>query len=348
MNRFHLGKTLFIRRSSDLTAVEVTAWNQLIDFNLDLRRAFLSSHYVAAVAQSGRDVFVLVGYESGMPVFFLPLQRQPGWLGKLGLFEPVGGSMTDYFGLIALDDIEIDMPTLLSETNGLINSVFFTHLDETQKVYGLQIDEYRTGLCTWLGNVPENYWSNLQKIDKKLVYDTERRERKLVSEYGPLTFEWKTKFPIEDLGWLISSKKMQYSRTGKMLAPLFDEKNTALLDILLNAHEPQCSGILSILRVEDHIIAAHFGLQCRNVLHVWFPVYNVKFASYSPGRVLFKYMFIEGAKQGVEIFDRGEGDNQAKRDFANLEHRFGRGLWYANHLRGRLAYFAQRLAWKFG
>lgn len=347
MTTYSLNNNFFIRRIEEITPAEAAAWDDLLLARGDLRRAFLSRTYVASVAHISGDVVVLVGYSKSAPCFFLPLQRRPGLSGIFGIFEPVGGVMTDYFGVIAADGARIVIDSLLKATDGFVNGVFFTHLDETQGQYGLHADETRTGLRTHLGNPPGEFWAKLRTTDKKLVYDTERREKKLVNECGSLTFEWTSSRPEGDLDWLIESKKSQYSRTGKALAPLFVEANANLLKALLKSSDECCSGHLSVLRYGERIVAAHFGLRCREWLHVWFPVYDKQFANYSPGRILFKHMFLAGAEHGVTVFDRGEGDNQAKRDFANDEHRFGRGFWQAPGVRGQLAHLALRFTWRF-
>lgn len=345
MSAYRLGKNLFLRRIEQLTAAEAVTWDRLLEASPDLQRAFLSRTYIAAVAQTGRKVVILVGYAGETPTFFLPLQRQTGWLGWLGLHEPAGDVMTDYFGIIAAAGVRVDMPALLKATRGAVNAVFFTHLEETQTAYGLTAEEYRTGLRTHLGSPPQNYWANLRKSDKKLVYDTERREKKLTVEFAPLTFEWSSSQPESDLQWLIESKKSQYTRTGKEHAPLFDANNVSLLRNLLQSADPHCSGLLSVLRCGETTVAAHLGLRSGSLLHVWFPVYDQEFANYSPGRILFKQLFIAGAEQSVDVFDRGEGDNQAKRDFANEEHHFGRGIWLASSWRGLLSRFALSSYW---
>lgn len=347
MTTYSLNNNLYIRRIDDITPVEAAAWDEWLLNHDDLRRAFLSRTYVASVAGIRRDVVVLAGYSKGAPCFFLPLQRRPGLLGMFGIFEPVGGVMTDYFGVIAADGAMIVIDSLLKATDGYVSGIFFTHLDETQRQYGLHADENRTGLRTRLGDPPGEFWTRLRTTNKKLVYDTERREKKLVNELGPLTFEWTSSRPEGDLDWLIESKKSQYSRTGKAQAPLFVDANANLLKALLKSSDECCSGQLSVLRYGEQIVAAHFGLRCREWLHVWFPVYDTQFANYSPGRILFKHMFLAGAEHGVTVFDRGEGDNQAKRDFANDEHRFGRGFWQAAGIRGQLAHLAVRITWRF-
>lgn len=347
MKRYLLGDNLFVRRVKDLTQDELLCWGQWGATADDLRRAFMTPHYAASVEASGADVLVLVGYEARQPAFFLPLQRQPGIAGAMGCYEPVGGVMTDYFGVVARDGVRLDVQALMAATKGRVNLCMYTHLDESQVRFGLTAEEHRTGLQTKLGVPADAFWTRLRDVDKKLVSDTERREKKLRSECGELTFEWQSAQPQSDLQWLIDAKKQQYSRTGRELAPLFDPRNVALLNHLLQRDDDACSGVLSTLRSPQGLIAAHFGLRCHEVLHVWFPVFDRAYAHASPGRILFKYMFDAAARQDIEMFDRGEGDTPAKRDFANAEHRFGRGVWRANGWRGELGLLAQRLAWRF-
>lgn len=350
MKSFVLGENLFIRRIAELSSEEITAWDQLLQG--DLRRAFMSRCYVNAVAETGGDVVVLILYDGRVPCGFLPLQKTAGMRGAAGIFEPAGDVMADYFGLIAADGLVINIAQLLEATRGRVNAVFFSHLDETQARFGLSGAEPRAGLRTWLGTSPDkpasDYWINLRKSDKKLVYDTERREKKLINEVGPVTFEWSSQNSVSDMAWLVESKKAQYVRTGKAQAPLFDSRKVALLNRLLQSQEENCQGVLSTLRCGEEIIAVHFGLRCHDMLHVWFPVYNPKYSSYSPGRILFKHLFPAAAADGIQVFDRGEGDTQAKRDFANEEHTFYRGLWAAAGWRGLFARAALSAYWRLG
>ncbi len=353
MTPFILGKNLHIRRIDELTAAEVAEWDQLL-LTDDLRRAFMSYCYARVVAETGGDVVVLVLYDVNTPCGFLPLQRIAGLRGKVGIFEPVGDVMTDYFGIVAANGLVIDSANLLAATCGRVNAVLFSHLDETQARFGLAGEEERPGLRTWLGtsldtsfdNPASDYWANLRKSDKKLVYDTERREKKLNNEIGPITFEWSSQNPARDMAWLIESKQAQYTRTGKAQAPLFDSQKVALLNRLLQSQEENCQGVLSTLRCGEETIAVHFGLRCHDMLHVWFPVYNPKYSSYSPGRMLFKYLLLAAAHHGIRVFDRGEGDTRAKRDFANDEHGFSRGLWHVVGWQGLRARIMLSAFWR--
>jgi len=348
MNAMKLGVNLFIRKMDELSQAESLAWDDLHTSETDLNQAFLSRTYINQVARLNPGVRILVGYDDGVPVFFLPLQPRHGFVSRFGVFEPAGDVMTDYFGVVAKRGTQLSPPHLLAATRGRINAVLFTHLDQAQARFGLNGDEHRTGLRTRLGLPARDYWARLRHIDKKIVTDTEQREKKLQNEVGPLRFEWQSSIPDVDLAWLIETKRAQYSRTGKVHAALFQKVYVDLLTQLSRTREAGCSGILSVLRCGDQIVAVHFGLRCRDVLHVWFPAYDKKFASYSPGRILLKHMFAAAPDEGVDVFDRGEGDSQAKRDFANEEHRYARGLWLAPGLRGRAASLAISVAWRVG
>ena len=341
-----LGKNLFIRQLDELVEAETRFWDGAIDASSALRQAFLSRPFAVACARALGPVVVLVGYGSEGPAFLLPLQRRPGFAGKLGVFEPVGGELADYFGLLASPGVCIQIRELLGATQGAVNAVLFTHLDTSQAQFGLTWEETRIGLRTRIPDV-DDYWSYQRSVDRKLVGDTDRRSRKLIELLGaPLTFEWESTQSTSDFSWLVEAKKAQYSRTGKTAAPFFDQAKVQLVSDLYATKDSQCSGLLSVLRCGSRPIAAHFGLRCRDTLHVWFPVYDPELANYSPGRMLFKHMFCAARENGIRLFDRGEGDTQAKRDFANEEHEYGRGLWQATGWRGDVAKVALQLSWR--
>lgn len=346
MSELKFGSNLFLKRLEDLSGDEIEYWNRHSAEDLDLRRSFMTYTFVKAVQKALGNVFILVLQENNIPKFILPMQRVYGPIGALGIFEPPGGVMTDYFGAIARPGVKIDIDRVLAATKGKVNAIVFSHLDETQVKFGLTGSEYRIGLRTRMGCSSGEFWTNLRKSDKKLVYDTERREKKLQADAGSIAFEWTSQAPVQDMAWLVEAKKSQYTRTGKTLAPLFNQENVALLLNLLASTDPACHGQLSVLRCGEDIVAAHFGLRFNEVFHVWFPVYNSKYSQYSPGRILFKHMFMAGAAAGITIFDRGEGDNQAKRDFANEEHYFAKGLWISPSLQGQIARTALTIKWR--
>lgn len=320
-------------------------WRQCQTERPAQRQAFMTPTFVRAVdATQGGRVRVALVYRDGQLVALMPVQRHAAWVGRFGVWEPVGGAMCDYFGIIHQDqELKLDLDTILARAG--LGTVVYTHLDESQLALGLSTEVPRVGLRTQIAGEGDEHWEQLRGIDKKLVSDTERRERKLAAEHGTVTFELQSSQPEPDLEELIALKRAQYDRTGKHDAVLFDEANAKLLRLLLQSKEPECTGILSVLRVDGKLVAAHFGLRCFDVLHFWFPAYAKEYAAYSPGRILYRHVIRDGSLQGIKILDRGEGDTPAKRDFANSEHIFYGGTWWPRVLRGALARTALKVLW---
>lgn len=333
-----------VKRFSQLSSGELTFWRDSVALNSRYQRAFLTATFFEAVAKIDETARVLVIYGGGELIGLLPLRRHRSWVGRFGVYEPVAGQMTDYFGAIVAPGVVLDIQKILTIAG--VGAIVFTHLDESQTAIGLRGDGTRIGLRTVIAGTGNTHWEQLRTVDKKLVADTERRERKLIAEHGDLNFELQSTSPEEDLDELIRLKKAQYTRTGKQDAVLFDESNSALLKGLLQSTALDCTGFLSVLRVNGKLVAAHFGLRCNDVLHFWFPVYAKEYSAFSPGRILYRYILNEGSKVGIRVLDRGEGDTQAKRDFANEEHHFYDGLWQSNSVLGLVARLALATYWR--
>lgn len=328
-----------------LSTAELACWSGWVADQPSLQRAFLAPAYVQAVARVNPSVRVLVAAVGDQSVGFLPIQRLEGDWSWLGLWEPVGGHMTDYFGLVSAADAHLQVPALLQQAG--IGALYFSHLDETQAPgFSLTPQAHaRTGLRIRLGDEPGAYWDSLAQRDKKLVSDTARRERKLLQEHGPLEFEYQSSQPAADLERLIVMKNEQYDRTGKS-APLQIAANIALLRDLLAVRDPACSPLLSVLRRGERLVAAHFGLRCHQTLHFWFPVYDTEFKAYAPGRILLRHVIDAAWADGVRLIDRGEGDTPAKRDFANEEHLFHTDIVRHPGVRGWMARLGMALHWR--
>ena len=327
-----------------LTLAERSGWEQLLH-EASAGWAFLSPTYAEAVDRAVGVVEVVLCWRDDRLVAVMPVQRASGWLGRLGLREPAGREMSDYFGLLACAGVKVDWQALLRAAG--IPCLYFTHLDESQAAHGLTGNDPRKGLRTRIhADGGDAHWAWLRTQDKKLVSDTERRERKLVAEHGPLEFEMQSARPEEDLRTLVAMKNAQYKRTGHDGGALLNPANARLLQRLLASDDPHCRPRLSVLRAGGQFVAGHFGLQCGPLLHYWFPVYDNRFAAYSPGRILYRHILTGAGREGIACIDRGEGDSMAKRDFANEEHQFFKGMIETSP-RGRVLGLLQRLRWRF-
>lgn len=320
-DRLRIERKSFLKLSSS----EREAWAGLLAASSTARWAFLSPTFAEAVNVTVGPVDVLLCLEGDVLAGVVPMQRAAGLPGWMGLREPVGREMSDYFGLLARPGFKTSWCELLRGTG--IPCLYFTHLDESQAVCGLHGDSPTTGLRTLIP--PEGgqaLWESLRARDKKFVGNVERRERKLQAEHGPIAFEMASTTPVDDLAYLVELKNAQYRRTGKRQGALLNPANVRLLTLLLASRDPDCMPRLSTIRCGGRRLAAHFGLQCGSLLHYWFPAYDPAFSQFSPGQILYRKIVAAAVEHDIACIDRGVGDSDAKRSFANAEHLYCKGL----------------------
>lgn len=286
--------------------------------------AFMSYPYVCAVASCVPLVRICRLVQDGRTVAFFPFQYRSAMHEAAGIGERLGGELSDYFGLIAEPGFRIESRTLLCLSG--LKSLCFTHLDESQRENGLGGERPELGHRIDFSEGGEAFWEERARIDRKFTSDTERRERKLIREYGPARFVFSEDDAELSLSKLITEKRAQYHRTrvGDVLS---GERTRAVLHALCRTRDPQCSGVVSTLHAGDTWVASHFGLRCGSTLHYWFPVYNPALKAFAPGRILLKQIIDNAQSNGLERIDRGGGDSVAKRDFATSQHFFYSGLW---------------------
>jgi CelD/BcsL family acetyltransferase involved in cellulose biosynthesis len=328
----------------EVSPEERQIWDGLCRTEPALGSAFYTFSYVKAVAEARGGVWVAILEHSGRPIAFLPFQFADRWQQWLRAAEPAGGHMTDYFGLIAGPELQLEPVRLLRFAR--LSALLFTHLDESQLPLGLIGERPEPGLRIEFPSGPEAYWAALRSANKRFVTDTERRERKLIEQVGLLRFEYQAADPALALRHLVEQKRWQYERTGAGdgLALPWERD---LLVRLSSCREPLCTGVISVLYAGETWVASHFGLRCNNTLHYWFPVYNPALRDYSPGRLLVRSIIAASGESGMTSIDRGAGDTPAKRDFANARHLYYRGLWVRPSLRSMCFRLTMALRWRF-
>ncbi|MBF0324520.1 MAG: GNAT family N-acetyltransferase [Alphaproteobacteria bacterium] len=279
----------------------------------------------------------------GRTIAFLPYQFASRTHRLLGFGQRVGGELNDSFGLVAAADCELS-PLRLLRLAGL-NALLFTHLDQGQARFGLAGSQPQPGLRIDLSLGSAVYWEALKRRDKRFVADTERRERKLIEAHGPLRLSFHHDNSDAELTRLIARKREQYARTG-VADSLADAKTRQFLRRLVKSDDPLCRGVMSTLHAGSTWVASHFGLMHHGTLHFWFPVYNPDLQPFSPGRILVASLIGQADALGIRCIDRGVGDSQAKRDFANAEHTFTRGLWHRHTVSAGLIRAGLSLRWR--
>lgn len=277
---------------------------------------------------------------------FLPFQYRH-WLARLAkTAEPAGAEMTDYFGLIAAPDLRLTPGQILRLAQ--INHFGFSHLDESQQRYGLTGEQPRTGLRIRLSQDSERPLEALLSGKNKYLKDTERRTRQLIGEFGPIEFTFDVQADREQvLNHMIQQKRAQYARTNVSDA-LRHEWKQRLLHKLSGYRFPSCRGLLSTMSAGGQWIATHFGLVGNGILQYWLPVYNPDFAKYAPGRLLIHHIIDASRAAAIHTIDRGEGDTSSKRELANEEHLFLRGVWHNRSVSSHITRGIHSIKWRLG
>jgi CelD/BcsL family acetyltransferase involved in cellulose biosynthesis len=328
---------------SRLGTTELTAWLQMLEATPHLQRAFFTPTFARACEAAGFRVRVGVLHEGGRLRGFLPFQFNSPWHAGIGLAERVGGEMSDNAGLIAEPDFVSDPVALLRSCG--VNRLFVTHLAEGQEVFGLTAKERRIGHRIDLAKGSAAYFAMLASERRDFVQDTERRLRRAEREYGEVRFIDKLRPKPATVMELIARKRAQYLRSGA--ADIFtDPRRLRLIDELLAADAPDCRPLFTTMFAGRRWLAGHFGLIHRDVLSYWFPVYDPAAKQVSPGRLLLWRTLQSADALGLRMIDRGEGDNQAKRDFSTGTSRFGRVDWSSGAVRARVGGLCQAIGWR--
>jgi len=309
---------------SELSTSDIAVWDRFCMETGDLSLAFLSYPYALAAEKSFPDVRVCRFQRDGKTVAFFPFQFKSATHKWFGIGDRLAGELSDYFGIVAKQDFHIDSRTLLLQCG--LRALLFTHLDASQRAFGLTGESPEPGHVIDFPQGGNFFWNERRAADKKFVADTERRERNLVRDFGPLRFQLQSTDPDNDLEALITAKRAQYSRT-KVGDALGGPSTSAFLRSLAKSEHALCAGMLSTLHAGDVWVASHFGLRCNDTLHYWFPVYNPQLSSYGPGRLLLRQILNCGHEHGISRIDRGAGDSVAKRDFSTSQHQFSKGFW---------------------
>ena len=257
--------------------------------------------------------------------------------------EPVGGDMSDYFGLIAPAGFAIDVSRLLELA--LLSASEFRNLPAAQLSFGLSGEQPERGHRIDIGADAGTYWARLRQQNESFSRELERRSRRLVEALGPLDFHFDLRRNEDELERIIAMKREQYRRTGAADA-LADAWRRRLLRALASTGDPDCSGVLSTLHAGGRWIASHFGLRCGSTLHYWFPVYDAALAKFGPGHLLLKQVIDGAAAAGLRTIDRGAGHQAHKSAYVTESQAYYRGCWHDSGVRAIMYRGLQSLAWR--
>ncbi|MEX2175326.1 MAG: GNAT family N-acetyltransferase [Pirellulaceae bacterium] len=292
----------------ELSADLVQRWHEILAATPQLAGPYFRPEFVSAVAAARDDVEIAVLEEAGQVAGFFPFQRT-----RWNVAQPVGGTLSDYQGVVAA-------PSLVWQPDELLTACRLSAWEFDHQL------TWQTALLSCFENVaPSPYIELTAGYEAWLVERKQpagvwltgalRKLRKLERETEDLSFEWHSA-DCSAFEQLLAWKSAQYLRTG--LPDLFArERIVGLLDRIRLAQSPQFRGVLSVLRAGQRLLAVHFGMQAGGTLHYWFPAYDPEESRSSPGQSLLLLMARHAAEHGVTRIDLGKGSEEYKLKLAN-------------------------------
>lgn len=290
-------------RASDLDGALVDAWRQVQVGDARFHSPYFCPEFAQAVAQVRDDVQVVVIEDAGRPVGFFPHQRS-----SFGMGKPVGGWFSDFHGVIVAPARDWRLDALLRAAHMSVWE--FHHLvGEEQEILPFASAAERSPQIDLRAGY-RRYVQSRQDSGSDYIRKTEGLARKLSRDMAEPVFT------LHDadgavLDRIIEWKSLQFRKAN--LPDAFSLPWTgALLRRIAQTQTAEFSGVCSVLRIRDRIVAAHMGMRSRNTFHYWFPTYDPEFAKFSPGIILLLRMAEALADTGVETIDLGAGEAQYK------------------------------------
>lgn len=299
-------------RPRDLGTEDLDRWRAIQADEPSLDTPFLCPEYATAAEEIGRNVCVAV-IEDGESRGYLPYEAH-----RYGVAAPVGGPLSDHQGAVMPRSAEWRLRDVLRGAG--VRSWRFTSVPLWQLTGGAAPYVPHASPVIRLERGAEEY---LGQRRRKHHAGTARSLRKLQREVGDVSFAAEIADPSA-LRTLMGWKSEQY-RALETLDRFAVRWVVELVTALHRVGAPHFSGILSGIRVEGELIAAHFGMRSATTLHYWFPAYSPAYRSYSPGMILLMEMIRASEALRIARIDLGPGDEPYKRHLMNDSSRVARG-----------------------
>ena len=78
---------------------------------------------------------------------------------------------------------------------------------------------------------------------------------------------------------------------------------------------------VSCLKIEDTILATHFGFKNKNSFFWILPSYNFNYYKYSPGRIILEFLINQSKQDNLKFFDLTVGDEEYKKYWTNISEK---------------------------
>lgn len=153
---------------------------------------------------------------------------------------------------------------------------------------------------------------------KKNELDNIKYQTNRLGKFGKLVFKI-AKDESEKkkiLDYIIQHKSKQYinTRAWNLFKERFNKEFFLLSNLIMNN-----KSYITYMKINDEIIAAHSGYIYQNICYYLFPVYNLDYYKYSPGKILLKKIIDESRLNSIDYFDLTIGSENYKKKYSNYK-----------------------------
>ncbi|MGY1638597.1 GNAT family N-acetyltransferase [Geodermatophilus sp. SYSU D00742] len=285
---------------------EVQRWRALQRQLPTLRSPFLASGFALAVGELQATAQVAVLSEGGQIQGFFPFERR-----SLRYGVPIAAGLTDCQGLVHAGDFEWDPRELLGACR--LDVWEFDRLVSGQEPFQPYEHVRAPSPVIDLGQGSESVLARLREQSSRIADKLPRQERRLTRDVGPLRFDYDSR-DRSALTRVMAWKSAQYQRTGRsdrFAHPWIVQ----LLEALFDADRDDAHLVVSTLYAGDEPIAGHVALRLDDVLAGWFPAYDLRYATYSPGMLHRLNLIAAAAADGIRYIELGRGTKESKELF---------------------------------
>lgn len=319
--------------ASQLTDEMLSDWDSIRNTWSGYRSPFFSHQYIQAVARHCQGIEIALTKSAGRLVAILPFQRQ-----ARNTARPAGAGVNDAHGILALPNNSV-LPLELLHAAGLSSYAFHAAPEQNPGIAEHRLGSVRSFLAD-LKVDSQGYHHHLLK-NSYTVSRQPQKTRRMIRELGPLRFDFDCS-DVSLLEYLIRLKCEQYSRTHNFQILQVPWIGAMMLDLMCQRNS-SVRGVLSVLYAGDQPMALHFGMAEGDLLHYWFPVYNMRYSMMSPGTQLFLEVCRAATDQGFSAIDMGFGEQDYKVKLTNVVSQMSYGIITGSHLhriahQGRLAF----------
>lgn len=309
-----------IKTVDQMTRQECDYWQGFQRVNPELASPYFDLGYARILAGLRADTRLAVLYQNGTPAAFLPFHAS-----RFGFARPLSGPMGDHHGLICEP---------FTRTNGALRKGLpsFTYHGALAS-QALFHDKAQQRQPSWVVDLSAGYDAYLddrRTADAKAMRNIRSRQRKLNEGDFNIVYRLDDTRP-DALAHTLAVKRAQYAQT-RATDVFTAQWSNQLVETLFATDGSGLRGRLSTVEVDGQIIAAHFGMQNRDVLHYWFPVYDPAWSKFGPGLTLFLEIARQLAEEGVSAIHLGPGDMDFKKRLANAHFDVVSGRWFAPSL----------------